>query len=224
LTHSIIGRDTRSGEFGLAVASAIVSVGWTFRYAAAGVGVIAKQAWPNPYIGLDGLKLLQRGLTAQAVLETVLNVDADEDRRKRQIAILDNRGGKAVYTGPDCQDWKGHRVGANCIAAGNLLVDHGEQTINAMVEEFEATAETEPLAEKLLRGLEAGQKAGGDRRGRVSSALFVVREHDYPYVDVRVDMHTDPIVEMRRIYEAFKRYHASDRLFSLPLIRRILVD
>jgi uncharacterized Ntn-hydrolase superfamily protein len=224
MTHSIVGRDLKTGEFGLAVASAIVSVGWMFRYAEAGVGVIAKQAWPNPYIGLDGLRLLKRGLTAQQVIDAVLAADDEADRRKRQIAILDNRGNKAVYTGPDATDWKGHRMGEDCIAAGNMLVDDGEPTINAMVEAFEAAPASEPLAEKLLRGLQAGQNAGGDRRGRMSSALLVVREHEYPYVDVRVDLHADPIPEMRRVYEAFKRYHASNRLFGPPLIQRIIVD
>lgn len=222
-THSIIGHDIKTGEFGIAVASAIVSVGWLSRYAASRVGVIAIQAWSNPYVGLDGLELLRRGNSAPEVLEEVLKGDAEEDRRMRQVSIIDRNGQKAVYTGTDCQDWKGHVIGKNSIAAGNLLVENGEATVRAMVDEFEATPEEEPLAEKLLRGLMAGQAAGGDRRGRISSSLFVVRNHAYPYVDVRVDSHIDPIVEMRRIYEAFKKmHHTRPQLFELPRIRRIL--
>ncbi|MBI3913549.1 MAG: DUF1028 domain-containing protein [Chloroflexi bacterium] len=222
-THSVIGHDPKTDEFGIAVASAIVSVGWLSRYAAPGAGVIAIQAWSNPYVGLDGLKLLKQGHTAQDVLDATLKGDAEEDRRKRQCSIIDARGGMAVYTGPDCQDWKGHVVGKHSIAAGNLLVDNGEAVVRAMVDEFEATPENEPLAEKLLRGLQAGQDAGGDRRGRISSSLFVVREHEYPWVDIRVDSHIEPIVEMRRIYEAFKKFHHTrPQLFNLPRIRHIL--
>jgi uncharacterized Ntn-hydrolase superfamily protein len=222
-TQSIIGHDPRTGKFGVAVASAVVSVGRSFRYAAPGVGVIAVQAWSNYYIGLDGLELLKRGLSAQEVLEKTLGVDAEEHRRQRQVAIIDSRGGQAVYTGPDCRDWKGHLIGKNCIAAGNLLVDNGEEVVQAMVREFEAIPEEEPLAERLLRGLQAGQDAGGDRRGRVAAALFVVREHDYPYVDIRVDSHVEPITEVRRIYEAYKeRHHTRPEIYEPPRIRRIV--
>src|SRR5699024_1135576 len=111
-----------------------------------------------------------------------------------------------------CDTWNGHITGENYAIAGNMLV--GEETIQAMEQTFIET-KNQPLAERLLQALEAGQAAGGDKRGKQSAALYVVDSEPYPFVDLRVDEHTDPVTELRRVYTV-----AEEQLFpfvqSLP--------
>jgi uncharacterized Ntn-hydrolase superfamily protein len=170
----------------------------------AGVGAIATQARSNPYFGIDGLTLLQDGLSAPEALEAMLGPDADIDREQRQLVIVDRTGQVAAYTGPHCRPWAGHIAGEGVVAAGNLLV--GPETVSAMMTQFQALKH-ESLAERLVAALEAGQAAGGDRRGRISAALLVAREGAWPWIDVRVDSHPDPVTDLRRIFEEFKVAH-----------------
>src|SRR5215813_15140098 len=159
-TFSIIGRDAASGELGMAVHSKAHAVGSRTISAKGGVAVIAHQATSNPMYGQVGLELLQRGMTPQQALDYMTR--ADEGRDSRQVAILDMQGRSASWTGSRPQDWKGHRCTPEYCVQGNIL--SGPQVLDGMARGFEAAA-GQPLAERLLAALDAGQAAGGDRRG-----------------------------------------------------------
>jgi uncharacterized Ntn-hydrolase superfamily protein len=195
-TFSVVARDPASNMFGVATSTKFPAVGALVPYARAGVGAIATQARVNPLLGYDGLDLLERGHGAGETLEILLNSDPEPE--KRQLGIVDFRGDSAAHTGAETDAWHGHLTGPNYAVTGNLLV--GEEVVVAMVEAFEVSA-GEPLAERLVRVLEAGQEAGGDKRGRQSAAVRVVEGQPYPYIDLRVDDHPDPVAELRRIYE-----------------------
>lgn len=188
----------------MAVSTCEPCVGWIVPFVRAGVGAIASQARSNPYFGIDGLSMLERGQSAQETLETMLAMDDPGDREQRQLAIVDHRGEHAAFTGSHCRPWAGHRTGDGVVAAGNLLV--GPETVDAMLERFQER-QPEELAERLISALEAGQAAGGDRRGRISAALLVGKEGTWPWIDVRVDSHPDPVADLRRIFEEFKVAH-----------------
>lgn len=194
-TFSIVARCKRTGMFGVAVSTRVPAVGMLCPFAQAGVGAIATQARVNPYLGIDGLKLLAQGWSAQSALDKLL-ID-DPLRAARQLAIVDTQGRVAAYTGPQCNEWAGHHCGDGYSVQGNILV--GKETIEAMAQAFEAN-EGDELPERLLKALEAGQAAGGDRRGRQSAALKVLDTEEYPYVDLRVDEHPDPVAELRRVF------------------------
>lgn len=195
-TFSITARCEKTGQFGVAVSTKVPAVGSLCPFAKAQTGAIASQSFVNPYIGINGLKYLQEGLSAEEVLERVLSEDPNPELR--QVCIVDKQGKSVAFTGEKCDTWNGHRTGENYAVAGNMLV--GEETINAMATVFEETADLS-LAERLVRSLEAGQIAGGDKRGKQSAALLVVDEEEYPLVDLRVDEHADPVNELRRVYE-----------------------
>lgn len=195
MTFSITGRCEKTGQLGIAISTKVIAVGARCTYAKAGVGAIASQASSNPYLGINGLRYLEEGLTAQEVLDKVLGEDPGP--QFRQLSIVDHHGNVAAHTGSDCVEWHGHKTGDNYSAAGNMLV--GEETVNAMAHTFEESYDLN-LAERLLKSLEAGQVAGGDKRGRQSAALLVVDVEDYPYLDLRVDEHSDPVKELRRIF------------------------
>ena len=198
-TFSIVAYDATSGMLGVAISTRVPAVGATCPFARAGVGAISTQAWTNPLLGIDGLDLLEQGYSAEEALQKLL--DADPDPEMRQIIVVDREGRSAGHTGAHTDPWQGHRTGDGYAVAGNMLV--GEETITAMAEAFEASAE-ESLSERLLRALESGQTAGGDKRGRQSAALYVVKSEPYPYVDLRVDEHSNPVAELRRVYEVAK--------------------
>ena len=198
-TFSIVARDHASGMFGVAASTKLPAVGVLVPYARAGVGALATQARTNPLLGYDGLDLLQRGYDAEETLRILLASDPEPE--KRQVGIVDSRGRSAAHTGTEADHWRGHVTGDGYAVTGNLVA--GEEVVVAMAEAFESS-EGEPLPERLVRALEAGQAAGGDKRGKQSAAITTVREQPYPYVDLRVDEHPDPIVELRRIYEVFK--------------------
>ncbi len=199
-TFSIVAYDDTSGMLGVAVSTRVPAVGAVCPFARAGVGAISTQAWTNPLLGVDGLDLLEQGYSAEEALHKLL--DADPDPESRQIIAVDEKGRSAAHTGSETDPWKGHRTGDGYAVAGNMLV--GEETVTAMVEAFGASVE-EPLYERLLRALESGQAAGGDKRGRQSAALYVVKSEPYPCLDLRVDEHSDPVAELRRVYEVAKR-------------------
>jgi uncharacterized Ntn-hydrolase superfamily protein len=199
-TFSIVAYDATSGMLGVAISTRVPAVGAVCPFARAGVGAISTQAWTNPLLGVDGLDLLEQGNSAEEALQKLL--DADPDPEMRQVIAVDKEGRSAAHTGSEADPWKGHRTGDGYAVAGNMLV--GEETITAMAEAFEASAD-EPLSERLLRALESGQAAGGDKRVRQSAALFVVKSESYPYLDLRVDEHPDPVAELRRVYEVAKR-------------------
>lgn len=209
-TFSITARCERTGQFGIAVSTKVPAVGALCPYVKAGVGAISSQSFVNPYIGINGLKYLEDGLTAEAVRERILAEDTQPEIR--QFAIVDKDGQAVAYTGEKCVDWHGHIVGDNFAAAGNMLV--GEKTIKEMASVFEGSNNLK-LSERLLKALEAGQAAGGDKRGKQSSALKVVSTESYPFVDLRVDEHEDPVKELRRVYEVAK-YELFPFIDTLP--------
>ena len=198
MTFSIVARDPERDHFGVAVSTAVPCVGAVCTYAKAGVGAIASQSYVNVRLGVDGLRLLELGLSPEAALTALLQEDPEAARR--QAGGIDGQGRVFAYSGDECIDWYGHRTGENYLVQGNMLV--GKETIDAMAEAFERSQGH--LSARLLEALEAGQAAGGDKRGRESAALLVVPPEVSdltPTVDIRVDQHPDPVVELRRIFD-----------------------
>ena len=194
----MVARCPKTLTLGVCVSTAVPAVGSRVPHVEAGVGAVATQAKTNVFYGINGLRLLKAGLSSQAALEAML--DEDQDRESRQVIMIDTEGRTAAFTGKETIGWKGHLVGKDYVAAGNMLA--GSKVIGAMAQAFE-NSEGE-LAEGLLKALEAGQEAGGDKRGRMSAALLVVgREQrgNRPILDLRVDEHPNPVRELRRIFE-----------------------
>ena len=212
-TYSICACDLEAGRWGVATQSKFLAVGSIVPWAEPHVGAIATQSYANPRYGPDGLRLLREGLSAEEVVERL--TAPDEDRAHRQLGVVDGEGRPATYTGSDCHAWAGGRIGDGYAAQGNILVS-GE-TVDALAETFEATA-GKPLPERLLDALDAAESAGGDSRGRQSAAILVV-ERNAGYaglsdtlVDLRVDDHPDPLVELRRIYRMHDLYFGTTPL------------
>ncbi len=200
-TYSICACDLAAGQWGVATQSKFLAVGSVVPWAAPHIGAIATQSYANPRYGPEGLELLREGFSAEEVVERL--TAADGDRALRQLGIVDGEGRAATFTGEECHAWAGGRTGSGYAAQGNILVSG--DTVDALAETFEATG-GRPLAERLLDCLDAAEAAGGDSRGRQSAALLVV-ERDGGYaslsdtlVDLRVDDHPEPLVELRRIY------------------------
>jgi uncharacterized Ntn-hydrolase superfamily protein len=185
---------------GVGTSSKALAAGAMVPYCRTGVGAVASQSFTNPYLGIEGLTLLEQGLIARRALERLMESDAGRDLR--QVAIVDRDGNTAAYTGAKCIEWAGQLEGGGYVCLGNILTD--DDVVKVMAREFESSIDEE-LPERLLRTLEAGQEAGGDRRGRQSAGLRVVHTEDYPYCDVRVDDHPDPIAELRRVFTIFQR-------------------
>ena len=194
-TFSIAARCARTGQLGVAVSTAVPGVGSMCPFGEAGKGAISTQSWVNPYLGIDGLKLLRSGATAQQALDELMK--ADPGRDMRQIGIVDAHGNAAAWTGTKCTGWCGHRTGTNFAIQGNMLV--GEETLAAMEKAFAAGAGLD-LADRLVSVMEAGQNAGGDKRGRQSAALLVYDIEEYPLLRLSVEDHAQPVVELRRVY------------------------
>ncbi len=199
-TFSIAARCARTGMMGVAVCTAVPAVGALCPFAKPRVGVIATQSFVNPYLGIDGLELLGRGLSAQETLEKLLAGDPGRD--VRQLSVVDSQGKAAAFTGKDCFSWHGHLVGDGYAVAANMMVD--ETTVAAMARAFAANSNDE-LPERLLKSLEAGDATGGDYRGRQSAALLVYNTEEYPYRSLRVDEHRQPVAELRRIFEVSRQ-------------------
>jgi uncharacterized Ntn-hydrolase superfamily protein len=175
-------------------------VGAVVPWARAGVGAVATQSWANTDFGPDGLRLMRGGLPADAALDAVLEPDAD--REERQVGFVDARGGAASFTGANCMDWAGGRTADGFAVQGNILASG--DVVAALAETY---AHTEgDLCDRLLAALLAGDAAGGDRRGKQSAALLVVREaggyegRNDRYIDLRVDDHPDAPTELARLF------------------------
>jgi len=200
MTLSIVSRDPKTGEFGIATASASLAVGAIVPHAMAGVGAIATQGYSsNPTYGPDGLALLAAGQSAEAAVEALTH--ADEGRERRQLAVVDSLGRTAAWTGDENLPAMGHVCRADFTVAGNMLASEG--VLEAMTTTF-STSGDGCLAERLLRALRAGDVAGGDRRGRQSAAIRVFDRERYARVDLRADDAPDPVGELFRLYDLFK--------------------
>jgi uncharacterized Ntn-hydrolase superfamily protein len=201
----MVARCPRASALGVCVSTAAPAVGSRVPHVEADVGAIATQARTNVLYGIEGLKMLKAGFSPEETLEAVLK--KDPDRESRQVIIIDKEGRKAAFTGKETVNWKGHLTGKDYVVAGNLLV--GRRVLEAMAQAFERSEDL--LADRLMRALEAGQEAGGDRRGRVSAALLVASKKNKgtpPILALRVDKHKDPVTELRRIFESYKNEKA----------------
>lgn len=205
-TYSIVAIDTISGEIGVAVQSHWYSVGTIVSWGEAGIGVVATQSFVNPSFGPRGLALMKQGLTANQVLD--LLIESDEGRDVRQVAILDAKGNIAAHTGKKCIDDAGHIIGKNYSVQANMMIN--DKVWKAMSEAFENSSG--PLEERLMLTLEAAQETGGDIRGKQSAAILVVKPQSTGQVwldrkvDIRVDDHPEPLKELRRILKVHKAY------------------
>jgi len=195
-TFSIAARCARTGMLGVAVSTAVPGVGGICPFVCAGVGAVSTQSWVNPYLGIDGIKYLSEGMSAKQALDKL--VEDDPGRDVRQLGIVDKNGESAAWSGAQCVTWFGHITGPNFSVQGNMLV--GEETVSAMTEAFQGS-EALDLPERLIVVLEAGQAAGGDKRGRQSAALSVYYQEEYPYLQLRADEHRHPVAELRRVFE-----------------------
>ena len=199
MTFSIVARCSRTSQLGVAVSTAVPAVGAMCPFVRAGVGALSTQSWVNPYLALQALDMMAAGTPGPQALEDVLM--RDDARHLRQIGAVDASGRASAWSGEGCTGWFGHVVGDGFAVQGNMLA--GEATVTAMVRAFRAS-ERRDLAERLLLAIEAGQAAGGDKRGRQSASLKVHSTEDYPLVDLRVDEHARPVAELRRIYTIAK--------------------
>ncbi|MGZ5063853.1 MAG: DUF1028 domain-containing protein [Usitatibacter sp.] len=194
MTWSIVARHP-SGAFGVAVASKFFAVGALCPAIRNGKGALSTQALVNPLYARDGLAALDKGLSAQDVVKQL--VEADSGREVRQLHVVDAKGRTAAHTGKSCIDWCGHLGRDGFSVAGNMLA--GPQVLDETARVFEASASL-PFAEQLMAAMEAGEAAGGDKRGRQGAALLIHTTEDYPFLDLRVDDHVDPLAELRRLY------------------------
>lgn len=201
MTWSIVAKDPESGLYGIAIASRFFAVGFLCPSAAGGLGAVCSQALMNPAYGPRGLALLREGLAAADVVETLIS--ADQGRDSRQVHVVDSMGRTAVHTGRSCIDWCGSRNENNLSVAGNMLA--GEGVVADTFAAYKAASD-EPFVERLLAAMDAGEAAGGDKRGKQSAAILIQGEEPYPRLSLRVDDHTDPLVELRRLYEVAKGY------------------
>jgi len=207
-TFSIVAYDPETKEWGIAVASKYLAVGSAVSWAKAGVGAVATQSSVNVLLGNAALELMGKGKSASEALDELMKADAGRDNR--QIGIIDKNGITANYTGAKCNPWAGAKAGKNYSCQGNLLT--GPEVLDAMAKEFEGTRGS--LGVRLLFSLAAGEKAGGDKRGKQSAALLVVKPNGGPnslgdrWLDFRVDDHPNPIDELTRVANLTSRFKA----------------
>jgi len=214
-TFSILGYDPVTGEVGGAVQSRVFSVGNGVLWAEADLGIAATQAIVDVSYGPKALALWRAGLSPAAVVQAVLDSDpdprpADWSKEGRQFAVMDAKGTYAAYTGPKATAWAGNKSGKYCTAQGNILA--GEGVVNAMVEAFEKSPGH--LSVRLMAALDAGQAAGGDKRGMQSAAMVIVKKNGGVWLNndvvlrLQVDDSPEPLTELRRIVE---KWNANQR-------------
>ncbi len=208
MTWSILARDPATGEIGAAVASRFLAVGALCPRVEGGVGAVCTQALVNPGYGHAGMEALRAGEAPQATLERLTAADAG--RAARQFHLMAADGRSARHTGSACVGWCGSLEGPDLSVAGNMLA--GQGVLEATRDGFLATA-GQPLADRLLAALEAGEAAGGDRRGRQSAALIVASRDPWPDLDLRADDHPDPVAELRRLVAVARGYFCHFRRF-----------
>jgi len=193
MTFSIAAHDPQTGAIGIAVASRFFACGAMVPYVSAHAA-FASQALVNPLWGLDGLRDLDEGKTPDDVLTDMIAQDQGAPNRQAHMIAPDGR--TSQFTGADCVPWAGHTKAENVSIAGNMLA--GSQVIEAMLTSWQETT-AHPFADRLLTAMEAGEAAGGDKRGRQSACLLIHQGQPYPALDLRVDDHADPLPEVRRL-------------------------
>jgi uncharacterized Ntn-hydrolase superfamily protein len=200
MTWSIIARDEPTGRVGIAVATRFFAVGALVPHIETGVGAVATQAFTNPHYGSLGLALLRTGRSAGEAVDELTQADAGRDNR--QLHVMDGAGRFAAYTGAACIDWCGHETRSMLSVAGNMLA--GPAVLAETIRAYEAQAAL-PFARRLLAAMQAGEAAGGDKRGRQSAALLVHDSEEYPLYDLRVDDHLDPLGELARLEQVARQ-------------------
>lgn len=205
-TFSIVARDTATGEMAVGVQSHWFSVGTLVSWGKSGVGVVATQSFINPAFGPEGLKLMENGISAKDALNQL--IEADEGRDFRQLALLDVNGSVSSYTGAKCVQSAFQIVGDNFAVQANMMLN--DKVVPAMEKAFLENAHL-PLAERVVKVLIAAQEAGGDIRGKQSAALLVVGPEKVAEwldkkVDLRVDDHPNPLIELRRLLFVHRAY------------------
>ena len=208
MTWSILARDGETGALGAALCTRFFAAGALCLRVEGGVGAVATQALVNPRFAGEGIERLRRGDSPEAALAAMLASDAG--RESRQLHLMSAGGASARGTGADCVDWAGHLDAEDVSVAGNML--GGPAVLEATRDAFLATA-GQPLALRLIAALEAGEAAGGDRRGRQSAALVVGSPDPWPELDLRVDDHADPLAELRRLHAVSSDYFRHFRRF-----------
>ena len=209
-TFSIVAYDSVTQEVGVAVQSKYFSVGTAVPWALAGAGAIATQANVNVSLGPKAIALLKTGMPAAEVMRALAATDSSWDGR--QVGIVDARGGSATWTGTRALDWAGGETGPGYTCQGNILA--GPAVVAGMARAFRDTRGE--LAERMIAALEAGQVAGGDKRGQQSAALIIARpstanpEYNERYIDLRVEDHKTPIKELRRVWQIFQGFHLAN--------------
>lgn len=198
MTFSIVARCPRTDQIGVAACTATLGVGKLVCWANSNAGAIATQAFVNPYYGIDGVRLLGEGYSADQVLQQLLANDPSP--HQRQVGIIDREGRTVAWEGSACLNWAGHLQGENFCCQGNRLT--GAETLEAMGRAFTDHADKD-LAERLLLALDAGEGEGGDRHGSRSANVYVFATEEYPLWDMRVDDAPNPVKEMHRLHKRF---------------------
>jgi uncharacterized Ntn-hydrolase superfamily protein len=207
MTWSILARDPATGTLGAAVATRFFAVGALAIHVEGGVAALATQALINPMYAVHGMPRLRAGEDPETVVEVLLAADAGQAHR--QIHVLDAGGRIAAHTGAHCVGWCGSVRGIDVSVAGNMLA--GQDVVARTLATFQSASG--PMAARLLTALEAGEAAGGDKRGKQSAALKVCTRDPYPDLDIRADDHPDPLAELRRLHAVSQQRFALFRRF-----------
>jgi len=211
-TYSIVARDTKTGEMGVGVQSHYFSVGSIVSWGESGVGVVATQSLVNASFGLRGLELLKQGKSPNEALDFLIS--EDEGRDVRQVAILDAQGRVATHTGSKCIIHAGHITGENFSVQANMMLT--DKVWSAMAKSFESSTNL-PLAERIIKTMEAAESVGGDIRGKQSAAILIVggkeanNKWEDKIIDLRVEDHNKPVKELERLLKLYRAYKHMDK-------------
>jgi uncharacterized Ntn-hydrolase superfamily protein len=208
MTWSIVFRERDSGRIAIVVATKFFAVGARVPYIAAQQGAVATQALVNPLYGIDGLKLIREGVGAQDVIRIL--TARDEGAAHRQVHVLGADGRFAAHTGRECIPWCGHWIGEDFSVAGNMLA--GPQVVSETVRVMRERTDLE-LPRRLITALKAGEKVGGDKRGKQSAAIVIYGQDEYSELDLRVDDHVEPLLELARLEAASRERWTLFRTF-----------
>lgn len=200
MTWSIVAHDPSTGAFAVAVTTCAFAVGARCPAVRAGVGAVCSQSMTNSYLGPAILDAMARGLSPKAAIESALA--GDDGAGIRQVHAIDRQGRTAAWTGKNCVEWAGHMTGTGFAVAGNMLA--GAAVVEQTYSQFQTAAHL-PLAERLVAALDAGEAAGGDKRGRQSAALVLTTTEDFPDINLRVDDHAVPLQELRRLLALWRQ-------------------
>ena len=208
MTWSIVMHDAGTGTFAVAVATCAFAVGASCPYVRAGVGAVSTQSMTNRYLGPAILDCLARGLAPDAAIQGALA--GDDGRHLRQVHAVDRHGRVAAWTGNNCVEWCGSVAAPGISVAGNMLA--GPDVVGATLA---AIGGNGPLPERLAEAMLAGERAGGDRRGRQSATMLLTTAEDFPDLNLRVDDHPDPVAELARLVGLWRR-EAAPMLATRP--------